>query len=157
YLVYTDETPNESNDMDIFLRYSNDNGATWSTSTRVNDDSTVNSQFLPAVAVDPKTGYIAVTWYDARNAGSANDTAEYFGDISSDNGNSFLPNFKISAGVSNSAKASSGIDYGDFVHVDYQNGTVFTTWADNSNSTGDNPDGTLSHFDLYFDPILVNT
>src|SRR5207247_6562940 len=30
YLVYTDETTDESNDLDIFIRYSDNNGSTWS-------------------------------------------------------------------------------------------------------------------------------
>src|SRR5437899_3138373 len=38
YLVYTDETVNENNDTDIFMRTSTDDGATWSAPVRVNDD-----------------------------------------------------------------------------------------------------------------------
>src|SRR5947208_13515525 len=52
YLVYTLEHPNESNNTDIYVRYSDDNGATWSEPKRVNDDATVNSQFLPKIALD---------------------------------------------------------------------------------------------------------
>ena len=49
YMVYVDEVPvNESNDTDIFVRYSDDNGATWSARIRVNDDATTRSQFNPA-------------------------------------------------------------------------------------------------------------
>ena len=46
YLVYTKEQPNESDNTDIYVRFSDDNGATWSSGVRVNDDQTVNSQFL---------------------------------------------------------------------------------------------------------------
>src|SRR5207244_3916007 len=38
YFIYTSEEPQESNDTDIQFRYSDDNGATWSNSVRVNDD-----------------------------------------------------------------------------------------------------------------------
>ena len=49
YLVYTDETVNENNDTDIYLRTSTDDGATWSAPVRVNDDPTTDSQPVPAL------------------------------------------------------------------------------------------------------------
>ena len=38
------------------MRTSTDNGATWGAPVQVNDDSTGNSQFFPALAVDQATG-----------------------------------------------------------------------------------------------------
>src|SRR5213078_4401258 len=58
YAVYTKEQKNESDDTDIYLRYSDDNGATWSEGVRVNDDNTKNSQFLPKISLDQTTGNI---------------------------------------------------------------------------------------------------
>src|SRR5438876_7589534 len=52
YAVYTKEQKNESDDMDIYVRYSDDDGATWSEGVRVNDDNTKNSQFLPKISLD---------------------------------------------------------------------------------------------------------
>ena len=77
YLVYTNEMPDESNNTDIYLRFSDDSGTTWSSPVRVNDDLSTNSQFLPEIAVDQTTGYLAVSWHDARNdtgSGSPSDT-----------------------------------------------------------------------------------
>jgi hypothetical protein len=56
------------------VRSSDDDGTTWSSPVRVNDDSLGNgkSQFLPAVAADYTTGNVAVTWYDTRNSGRNN-------------------------------------------------------------------------------------
>jgi subtilisin-like proprotein convertase family protein len=68
---------------DIFLRYSDDGGLTWSVPRLVNDDidsnrdgfteSLVNAQlsfgrpqFMPSLAVDQATGTLAVSFYDAR-------------------------------------------------------------------------------------------
>ncbi len=59
YLVYTKEIQNESDNTDIFVRFSDDNGATWSQGVRVNDDQTMNSQFLSKIALDQTTGNIA--------------------------------------------------------------------------------------------------
>src|SRR6266446_3995294 len=64
YLVYTLEHPNNSKNTDIFVRFSDDEGATWSNPVRVNDDNTTNSQFLPKISLDPTTGNLAVVWYD---------------------------------------------------------------------------------------------
>src|SRR2546427_2754889 len=43
YAVWTQEVRNESDNMDIMLQYSDDNGATWTPSVRVNDDQGTNS------------------------------------------------------------------------------------------------------------------
>jgi hypothetical protein len=159
YLVYTLEHPNESNNMDIYVRYSDDQGATWSAGVRVNDDNTVNSQFLPKISLDPTTGKIAVVWYDARNDlgnggpgdtdGVPNDDAQLWGAFSSDGGQTFSSNIQISAGTSNSHDSGNGIDYGDYSGLSFYGGIAHPAWSDNSNSTGNNPDGTLHQLDIY--------
>jgi len=158
YLVYTLEQKNESDNTDIFVRYSDDAGATWSAPVRVNYDSTVNSQFLPKISLDPTTGHIAVVWYDARNDvgsggagdtdGVPNDDAQFWGAFSND-GQTFTSNIQISAGTSNSHDAHNGIDYGDYSGLSFYGGVAHPAWADNSNSTGNNPDGTLHQLDVY--------
>lgn len=159
YLVYTLEQKNESDNTDIYVRYSDDNGASWSDGVRVNDDNTVNSQFLPKISLDQTSGNLAVTWYDARmdlGTGGPGDTdgvpntdAQYWGTFSTDGGNSFLPNFQISAGTSNSGVSGNHIDYGDYSGLSFYKGVAWPSWSDNSNSTGDNPDGALSKLDIY--------
>lgn len=164
YMSYTDETPNESNDFDIMLRTSDDNGATWSAATRVNDDATTRSQFLPHMALDQSSGVVALAWHDARNdAGSgagdtngiANDDTQVWGTVSADGGATFIANFQVSPGTSNAGVAGSGVDYGDYRWSAFVNGVLYPVWADNSNSTGDNPDGTLRQFDIYMARITV--
>lgn len=91
YLVYTDETPNESNNTDIYLRYSDNNGSAWSAPVKLNDDATNRSQFLPRIDIDQTTGNVAVVWYDCRNDGGAgsptdrdnlaNTDAEFWGTV----------------------------------------------------------------------------
>lgn len=166
YLVYTNETPDESNDTNIYVRYSDNDGATWSTPVRVNDDGGTNSQFNPHIALDQATGYIAVGFHDSRNdlgAGGAGDTdgipnddAQYFVTVSKDAGATFAANVQVSAGTSNAADAHNGIDYGDYTGLGFAGGVIWPAWADNSNSTATNPDGTLHRFDVYTAPITVN-
>ena len=158
YLVYSKEAKNNSDDLDIVVRYSDTNGATWSAPVRVNDDMGTNSQFMPKISLDPTTGQIAVVWYDARNDlgtggagdtdGVPNDDAQFWGAFSSD-GTSFTPNVQISAGTSNSHDSGNGIDYGDYSGLSYFGGVAHPAWSDNSNSTGTNPDGALSKLDIY--------
>ena len=88
YLAYTEETVNENNDMDILVRFSNNNGATWSAPVKANDDVTTRSQFLPRIEVDQTTGYVAVAFYDARNS-AGNNTTQVFGAVSFNGGTSF--------------------------------------------------------------------
>src|SRR3954464_3934991 len=38
YMVYSDENINESNDIDTWVRHSDDDGVSWSEGVRVNDD-----------------------------------------------------------------------------------------------------------------------
>ena len=67
YLMYADESPNESNNHDIMVRFSDNNGNNWSAAVRINDDATTRSQFLPRIAIDPTTGTLAASWHDCRN------------------------------------------------------------------------------------------
>ena len=88
YVTYVDRstaTGNPADNTDIFLVFSDDGGATWSAPTQVNDDNgftdgfseggaspdtgAVTSgrpQFQPAVAVDPATGSVVVSYLDTR-------------------------------------------------------------------------------------------
>lgn len=155
YLVYVDETPDESNNTDIMVRTSDNDGTTWSAAKKVNDDATTRSQFNPYISLDETSGAIGVTFHDCRNDngtlgtnGVANDDAQYFATFSTDGGATFAANTQLSCGFSNAADAANGIDYGDYVGTDTYCGVVFGVWADNSNCTGDNPAGTLNSFDL---------
>jgi hypothetical protein len=161
YLMYTDRPNTSSSDTDIYVRHSDDSGTNWSAPVRVNDDPVGNgkSQFLPRIALDQTTGYIAVSFYDCRNSVN-NDATEFWAAVSTNGGASFLPNVKVSAGVSSalvSAVAGTGFDYGDYSGLTFFGGVFYPCWADNSNSTGDNPDSAMNSFDIYTARVTVNT
>ncbi len=71
------------------------------------------------------------------------------GKVSSTGAVVLSPNFRISAGTSNADRANNAIDYGDYTALAFQSGVMIPLWADNSNSTRDNPEGTLHTFDMY--------
>src|SRR5207253_1203851 len=97
YMVYTDRPAVDSDDTDIYLRYSDDDGTTWSSPVLVNDDGpSGKAQFNPALAVDQSvgtatSGLLAVTWYDCRDS-ALNNSAEVWGTVSIDGGQTFLAN-----------------------------------------------------------------
>ncbi len=165
YAIWTQETPNESDNTDIMFQYSDDNGATWTPAVRLNSDHTVNSQFMPSIAVDQASGDVAVSWYDCRNDlgtggpgdtdGVPNDDAQIWATYSTDGGATFAPNFRVSAGTFNAPDAQSFFDYGDYTHAAFQSHLFYPAWSDNSNSTGDNPDGTLHQLDLFTARVTI--
>ncbi len=168
YLVYTFNFTNQDNNTDIEESFSDDQGGHWSPPVRVNDDTTHNSQFNPAVAVDQTSGNLVVTWYDCRNDlglggpgdtnnGSPNDDAQFWGAFSTDGGMTFTRNIQISAGTSNSHVSGNRIDFGDYTNVAFDAGVAHATWSDNSNSTANNPDGTLHQLDVYTASVPLPT
>jgi len=141
YLAYVDSDSLGASDTNIFLRYSDDLGSTWSSPVQVDLDATGNSQFMPRLAVDQTTGNVALTWWDARNAGTANDTVQLFGAVSTDGGltfqgANFSANAKIGTGVSDANATSTG-SLGVYNGLAFNNGTLYPVWADNSVSQGD--------------------
>jgi hypothetical protein len=165
YLIWTQEPRNESDNTDIMLQHSDDNGATWSAAVKLNDDRTVNSQYNPAIALDQSSGDVAVAWYDTRNDlgtggsgdtdGIPNDDFQIWATYSTDGAATVALNLRISRGTSNASDANSFFDTGDYTHAAFISGTFWPAWSDNSNSTGDNPDGTLHQFDLYTAKVSI--
>ena len=70
-------------------------------------------------------------------------------------GGTIAPNFRVSKGTSNANAAGSFFDYGDYTHAAFQSHKFYPVWSDNSNSTGDNPDGRLNEFDLFTARVVI--
>lgn len=157
YLAYTDESVLGNNQTNIKVRFSDDNGATWSNPPiQVNDNSalSIRSTFLPAIATDRFSGNIAVCWHDCRNSPS-NTAMQEFCTIAMPAGAS--PVFMANAQVSGSSTSSANPNqFGDYSGLAYSAGVVHPAWGDTSDITGDNPDGT-TEFDAYTDNVPSNT
>ena len=123
YHIYVSEEPAESNSTDIQCRFSDDNGTTWSSAVRVNDDTGTNSQFNPKIQLDSTTGNIAIAWYDARNDlgnnargdtnGRPNDDIMIYTSVSKDGGLTFQRNKQLSLEPQTTG-SNSGFYYGDY-------------------------------------------
>lgn len=103
----------------------------------------------PRIAVDQASGNVAVSWYDCRDD-TNNVRTRVYAAVSTDGGQTFSPSFPLEPGSSSAAGVPlpRPYDYFDYTGLAYFGGYFYAAWADNSNSTGDNPDGT-SEMDIY--------
>lgn len=98
YLVYSSNEPAGNGfKPDVFCRYSNDGGATWSEAVRVNDDVNTqnNNQWQPAMWVDKTSGKLYVQWMDTRDCPTS-DSALIYASYSTNGGQSFVQNVPVS-------------------------------------------------------------
>lgn len=164
YTLYTDVASGSSrdrNNMDLFLRFSDDNGKRWSNALRVNDDTGTASQILPRLALDQTTGQLAVTWLDTRDdqtSDQPDDTDDkkdtdvvLYAAVATptEKGLTISDSERIAAGSTNAASAENAVELGDYLGLAFHAGTFRPVWSDNSNSTGDNPAGAGADLDLY--------
>ena len=69
YVTWADAT---NTDWDVFVRRSNDNGASWGARTQVNTPDKLNThQYLPTISVAPN-GRVDVAYYDRAEGGNDN-------------------------------------------------------------------------------------
>jgi hypothetical protein len=155
-LMFNDEEPDQSDNTNVYIKTSDDGGTTWS--KRVTVTAANKSQFLPRMAMDPATGHLVVGWHDASlddgsgaydTDGTGNTDAMYALSFSADAGDTWTAPQMISEGASNAEASGNGIEFGDYTGLAFTFGVAHPAWADNSDSTGDNPDGTLHAFDIY--------
>ncbi len=98
HLVYaSNDPPGDGNRPDIWSRYSDDGGTTWSNAKRVNAGFFPRNshQWQPAIWCDKETGKLYVQWMDTRDT-PTNDSALIYATYSDDGGQTFKPNQKIS-------------------------------------------------------------
>jgi hypothetical protein len=135
YLVSNDEG-NGQDRADIYFTESTDGGAKWSNPTRVNDDTTSNDQWQPAIAVTPDGSHVGIFWYD-RRLDPANNLIDRFGVLGTVSGHTvnFEANFRITdvsfppAFNQDPVWGTSGY-MGDYDMAAADNNCFYTTWGD---------------------------
>jgi hypothetical protein len=121
----------------IFFASSSDGGSTWGAPVKINDQSSLNDQFFPRLAVDDTNGDLMVVYYD-----TVGDSGRLKTDIwmqcSVDNGATWTSAVKITSAESNEASSNSdsGNQYGDYIGLTGYAGNFFACWTD-SRSGGD--------------------
>jgi hypothetical protein len=126
---------------DVFLSFSDDQGATWSRPARVADAPAAGSdRFNQWLSVDPTNGEVDVSFYDTRNdtTGSRYETDIYLA-RSADGGATFGPNVLVTnarsnehdcAGVFPCAAINYGNQQGDYSGLVAYGGVAHPIWTD---------------------------
>ncbi len=129
--------PNAQNgDDDISALSSNDGGQTWTAPIRINDDALGNGKAQDLVwGAYNEVGNLVVTWRDRRDASATgfwNAGYDFYYAVSTNNGQSFLPNQKLSSQFIpfDSVIAQNG---NDFMSCAYQGDNLYTVWGDTRN------------------------
>lgn len=119
-------------DPDIILYKSIDNGQTWSSGIRVNQDALNNgkTQYFPAIEVD-NYGGVNIIYYDDRT--TTNDSASVFLSRSTDGGNTWI-DYKISDHNFKPVPIGGlGQGYqGDNIDITSVDNKLYPVWMDNS-------------------------
>jgi len=143
---------------DVYYARSSDNGATWSTPVRINDDTTTTDQWNPAIGINANN-IIAIQWLDARED-AGNSSYRAYGTISYDGGTTWEPNFPIGDVMSGRAPTNPNFDPGIAAcyHGEYNTTVVGDAyagfiWSDDRAVRDGHPDP-----DIYFDrvPLMVD-
>ncbi|WP_163560854.1 hypothetical protein [Halomonas sp. NO4] len=117
YIVFAD---NRFGDGDVFLKWSEDGGETWpgaTQTTRVNNDAIGNGidQFFPWIDVDEGCK-INVAFYDRRDDAPEHLRFHLYLAHSTDGGDSFDQNFRLSTAPSTNAQFQGGF-IGDYLQI----------------------------------------
>ncbi len=143
YCVYaSNDPPGNGNKPDIWCRYSDDHGSTWSAAIRVNDDPnpTQNHQWTPAIWCDLVTGRLYAKWYDTRECAPLDDSTDVFASYSDDGGTTWAPNQKLTTEKFKIDCATCGGGgtpryQGDYDAIVSNEHTSMAVWADFRNGT----------------------
>ncbi|MCD4746204.1 MAG: T9SS type A sorting domain-containing protein [Bacteroidales bacterium] len=123
---------NTGPDIDVYMIKSTDEGNTWSSPIKVNQDPSGlgKEHYFPWISCDPENGALSVVFYDDRNVGS--DWAEVFCANSFDAGETW-EDFQVSD-VAFKPCPIPGLasDYfGDYLGIIARGGKVYPCWTDN--------------------------
>jgi hypothetical protein len=135
YVVYNDLTTG-ADQADVYLRRSTNGGTSWSAAIRINNDSTLNDQWQPTIAVSPDGTRLFIGFYD-RRLDPDNDLIHTFGGtvVVAGTAMTVQPNIRIS---SQAFPVVVGQDpvlrptyMGDYDQAVADNLYSYYTWGDN--------------------------
>ncbi len=143
----TDKLGERIDAADVFFAASSNSADAWQKAKVLNDDNggqsatgsstedVISGQAMPRLAVDAQ-GNIGVIWYDTRRD-PANHLLDVYGTVSTDGGQTFSPNFRLTsisfdADRGSFSDAAGNDDYylGDHLGLAMADGTAYAAWTD---------------------------
>lgn len=135
----SNDPPGNGNKPDIWLRYSTDQGATWSSAIRVNDNAnpTLSDQWFPEIWCEGTTGKLYIHWYDDRSNPSTFQT-DLYATYSTTGGTSFVTSQRLNNQTFTfpNPPCSPNCYKGDYTTMMANNPKVgFSVWSDHRNAS----------------------
>lgn len=128
YIVYTGKGTG-TDKADIFFTKSTNYGDNWSAPIKLNDDNTLNDQWMPAISVD-KYGKVYIIWYDSR-IDPQNYMTLLYGTVSTNGGATFIPDLAVSTTPFNPDNMTNYTGYmGHYISVSAIGNTAIASWTD---------------------------
>ena len=120
-----------SSDWDVFVRFSDNGGVTWSPEAEVSDEGAVTAyQFFPAISL-AQDGMVGVSFYDTRDDQPAHEKTHRYISISVDGGVTWSANERLSTAQPDGSGLGDPNDYGDYGGTDAgPTGRFHNIWTD---------------------------
>jgi hypothetical protein len=114
----------------IWFSRSTDGGSNWGPARMINNQSTLNDQFFPHIAVDEANGQLLIVYYD-----TVGDSQRLKTDVwvqrSSDDGVTWSPAEKVTtAQTDETTQGANNNQYGDYIGLTGNRGIFFPAWTD---------------------------
>ncbi|MGN6184269.1 MAG: pre-peptidase C-terminal domain-containing protein, partial [Thermoanaerobaculia bacterium] len=119
----------------IWFSRSTDGGATWSARVKINNQSGLNDQFNPFLAVDETNGNIGAIYYDTV-ADAGRKKVDVYYQLSTNGGVSWEPAVKVTTAMTDEtiSGADSGNQFGDYNSLSGYGNSFFPSWTDRRNN-----------------------
>src|SRR3954453_12835880 len=119
----------------IWFSRSTDGGATWSAAVKLNNQSGLNDQFNPFLAVDETNGTIGAIYYDTVADPNRLKVDVYY-QLSTDGGATWQAAVKVTTAMTDETVtgADSGNQFGDYNSLSGYGNAFFPSWTDRRNN-----------------------